>query len=210
MSRQLTLTQRINHHLCKFVYRAANRIRRDVLYWTFIDEPDTYRRSGVHMGHNALIIASLIDPLYPELITIGDNVTITHASILTHDDSSVIWNRRRRVAPVYIGNNVFIGLRAVVLPGVTIGNNCIVAAGAVVTKDVPDNYVVAGNPARPIKSIEEYRDKIAGDGSLLDFAMASNACTPREDVYIRELALARYRPELLESEHPSFVGADAI
>ena len=56
--------------------------------------------------------------------------------------------------PVTIGNDVWIGGNCTILPGVTIGNNVVVAAGAVVTKDVPDNCVVAGVPARIIKRIE--------------------------------------------------------
>ncbi len=56
--------------------------------------------------------------------------------------------------PVTIGNNVWIGGRAIINPGVTIGNNVVIASGSVVTKDVPDNVVVAGNPAKLIKNIE--------------------------------------------------------
>lgn len=66
--------------------------------------------------------------------------------------------RRDRLAqgkPVNIGNDVWIGGNCTILPGVTIGNNVIVAAGAVVTKDVPDNCVVAGVPAKKIRELEE-------------------------------------------------------
>ncbi|GGH16090.1 sugar O-acetyltransferase [Paenibacillus segetis] len=56
--------------------------------------------------------------------------------------------------PVTIGNNVWIGGRAVINPGVNIGNNVVIASGAVVTKDVPDNMIVGGNPAKIIKQIE--------------------------------------------------------
>lgn len=55
--------------------------------------------------------------------------------------------------PIIIGNDVWIGGSCVILPGVTIGDNSIVAAGSVVTKDVPANTIVAGNPAKPIKTI---------------------------------------------------------
>jgi maltose O-acetyltransferase len=64
--------------------------------------------------------------------------------------------RRRHLGiakPVTIGDDVWIGGNAVILPGVTIGNNCVVAAGAVVTKDVPANSLVAGVPARIIKQL---------------------------------------------------------
>ena len=57
---------------------------------------------------------------------------------------------------IKIGNNVFIGMRSIILPGVTIGDNVIVGAGSIVTKDIPSNSVVAGVPARVIKSFEEY------------------------------------------------------
>lgn len=56
--------------------------------------------------------------------------------------------------PVTIGNNVWLGGRSIINPGVSIGNNVVVASGAVVTKDVPDNVVVGGNPAKIIKTID--------------------------------------------------------
>ena len=59
-----------------------------------------------------------------------------------------------KTAPVIIGNNVWIGMNAIILKGVTIGENSVVAAGSVVTKSVPANTVVAGNPAVPIKTFE--------------------------------------------------------
>ena len=56
--------------------------------------------------------------------------------------------------PVKIGDRVWIGIAATILPGVTIGENSIVAAGAVVTKDVPPNTIVAGNPAKVVKKLD--------------------------------------------------------
>ena len=61
-----------------------------------------------------------------------------------------------KLGGVSIGNNVFIGYGSIVLPGISIGNNCIVGAGSIVTKDVPDNSVVAGNPAHFICSTSDY------------------------------------------------------
>ncbi|RJS58997.1 sugar O-acetyltransferase [Bacillus sp. PK3_68] len=90
-------------------------------------------------------------------IRIGDNCFIApgvHVYTAAHP-----LNARERISgaeyglPVHIGHNVWIGGRAVINPGVKIGNNVVVASGAVVTKDVPDNVVVGGNPAKIIKHI---------------------------------------------------------
>ncbi|OIK08650.1 maltose acetyltransferase domain-containing protein [Bacillus sp. MUM 13] len=75
--------------------------------------------------------------------------TATHPLIPAERNSGLEYGK-----PVTIGNNVWIGGRAVINPGVTIGNNAVIASGAVVTKDVPDNVVVGGNPARIIKYID--------------------------------------------------------
>ncbi|MEQ2528422.1 DapH/DapD/GlmU-related protein [Bacillaceae bacterium CLA-AA-H227] len=82
---------------------------------------------------------------------IGMNVTI---ATLNHGLSLEIRNTTYP-SPVVIGKNVWIGSNATILPGVTIGENAVVAAGAVVTKDVPENTVVAGVPAKVIKKINE-------------------------------------------------------
>jgi maltose O-acetyltransferase len=69
--------------------------------------------------------------------------------------------RRQKMAqgmPVTIGNDVWIGGNCTILPGVTIGNNVVVAAGAVVTKDVPDNCLVAGVPAKVIRKLDNNLD----------------------------------------------------
>ena len=60
---------------------------------------------------------------------------------------------------IVVGNNVHIGVDAIIMPGVTIGNNVIIGAGAIVTKDIPDNSVAVGIPAKPIETIEEYIEK---------------------------------------------------
>ena len=88
-------------------------------------------------------------------IEIGDNVQIGHQTViatLNHDlNPEKHWNMLP--APVKIGNNVWIGSHATILSGVTVGDNAVIAAGAVVTKDVPANTVVAGVPARVIKTV---------------------------------------------------------
>ncbi|MCH9812850.1 MAG: hypothetical protein K0U47_02780 [Epsilonproteobacteria bacterium] len=72
-----------------------------------------------------------------------------------------------RVEKTIIGNDVFLGANAVVLPGVTINDGAIIGAGAVVTKDVAKNTVVAGNPAKYVCTVEEYRDKCRSKSCLV-------------------------------------------
>ncbi|WP_024911790.1 acyltransferase [Chania multitudinisentens] len=123
------------------------------------------RTLGVRIGKDCRIY---IDKwgTEPELIEIGDNVTITGETvILTHDGSTCLvkndnGNRYYRYAGVKIGNNVFIGYRSIIMPGVEIGNNVVVAAGSVVTRSVKSNSVVGGNPARFIRSFDEYMNKV--------------------------------------------------
>lgn len=84
-------------------------------------------------------------------IEIGDSVSISpevHILTADHDMRSPSFAGRER--PVRIGDHVFVGSRAIILPGVTLGRGCAVAAGSIVTKDVEPFTIVAGNPARPI------------------------------------------------------------
>ncbi|WP_249310542.1 sugar O-acetyltransferase [Bacillus sp. FJAT-49736] len=91
-------------------------------------------------------------------VRIGDNCMMApgvHIYTATHPVNPFERNSGNEYGiPVTIGNNVWIGGRAVINPGVKIGDNVVIASGAVVTKDVPDNVVVGGNPAKVIKEIE--------------------------------------------------------
>lgn len=89
-------------------------------------------------------------------ITLGDSVLIGHNVVLATLNHDFAPNKRANMEPksVTIGNNVWIGANATVVPGVTVGNGAIIAAGAVVTKDVPPNTVVGGVPAEKLREIE--------------------------------------------------------
>lgn len=91
-------------------------------------------------------------------VNIGDYCMIGPNTLITTVGHPLLPKGRRekkaQATPVNIGNNVWIGGNCTILPGVTIGNNVVVAAGAVVTKDVPDNSVVGGVPAKKIKELE--------------------------------------------------------
>lgn len=117
------------------------------------------RARGVKIGNNCHIYTNAIDLEHGYLIEIGNDVTISHAEIQAHDGSTKKMLGYSKVGRVIIGNNVFIGTKAIILPGVRIGSNVVVGAGAVVSRDIPDNSVCAGNPAKVIGTYDDYRRK---------------------------------------------------
>ena len=119
---------------------------------------------GVRVGRDCRIITRDLGS-EPWMIRVGDRVTIANnVSILTHDGSTGLIRdskgRRFRYARVEIGDDVFIGVQCVILPGVRIGTRVIVAAGSIVTSSVPDGVIVAGNPARVIGKFSDYERRI--------------------------------------------------
>ena len=122
------------------------------------------RRQGVRVGDDCRIMIRDFGT-EPFLISIGNHCTITaDVALVTHDGSTWVFTDDvpdvQRFGRIDILDNCFIGLRATILPGVRIGPNAIVGAGAVVTSDVPPNTVVAGCPARVICSLDDYRQKV--------------------------------------------------
>ena len=136
------------------------------------------KERGVQIGKNVDIIDSYIDGCHGHLITIGNNVTMTGARILAHDASTKKFIGYTKIGFVTIGNNVFIGNGAIILPGTHIGNNVIIGAGTIVASDVPDNSVMIGNPARKLCNCDEYieknRQRLNSDDALVSNKLFCN------------------------------------
>jgi acetyltransferase-like isoleucine patch superfamily enzyme len=86
-------------------------------------------------------------------VVIGNDVAIANEAYLMDSDSHGVEGRPVKEAPIRIGDGSWVGARAMILPGVTVGTRCLIAAGAVVSRDVPDDTLVAGNPARVVREL---------------------------------------------------------
>lgn len=121
------------------------------------------RHQGVRVGEECRIYISDFGS-EPFLIQIGSKVTIApNVKLITHDGSTWLFRdekgRRYHYRRIEIGNNVFIGMNSILMPGVKVGDNVIVGAGSVVTKSIPSGLVVAGNPAKVIMTFADYEKK---------------------------------------------------
>lgn len=138
------------NYLKEFIYRLRGEYTTEKLIFM-----------GMKVGKNfGRLHGVILDPSHCWLIEIGDNVTMApRVHVLAHDASTKQFLGYTKLGRVTIGDNVFIGAESVILPGVTIGNNVIVGANSTVTKDIPDNVVVAGTPAKIICTLDEYLTK---------------------------------------------------
>jgi acetyltransferase-like isoleucine patch superfamily enzyme len=133
-------------------------------------DPVKYARSlGVKIGSDVRLISITPDSRTfgsePYLLSIGDHVTVTGGvRFVTHDDG--VWVFRQEVpdidvfGPIEIGDNVFLGRGAIILPSVKIGATCVVTAGSVVTKNIPSNCIDAGVPAKVSETTREYHESL--------------------------------------------------
>ena len=146
----------------KRVKDKLNKKKNIVAYWS---------TKGVGIGEGCEIYPSVNFGSEPYLISLGDHVRINSGvQFVTHDGG--VWVLRHLkdeykdidvFGKITIGNNVHIGTNVIIMPGVNIGNNCIVGCGAIVTKNIPDNSIAVGIPARVIESIDEYERKHVDD-----------------------------------------------
>lgn len=140
--------------------RIAFRTSEGALEW--------YRNKGIKIGYGSRAFAPhtiRIDCSRPELVEIGNHVWLHRGTnILTHDWAGWCFIESANEffpshGKVTIGNNVWLGENVTICKGVTIGDNCIIGIGSIVTKSIPDNSVAAGIPAKVICSYEEYQNK---------------------------------------------------
>lgn len=117
------------------------------------------RSRGVQIGEDVHLINTTIDWSHGFLVSIGNRVTLTGVKILTHDGSTQIPFGLSKVGKVTIGDEVFVGHGTIILPNVRIGSRVVVGAGSVVTRDIPDNSVAAGNPAKVIGTYDDFLKK---------------------------------------------------
>lgn len=137
------------------------------LFYALLDHVGYAKWIGVNMGDYVYIYGNprTMFGTEPWLITLGKHVHITRDVLfITHDGGTLLFRHLipdlEITAPIVIGDYVYIGVRTIILPGVSIGNNCIIAAGSIVTKDISDNSVVGGIPAKVIKSTDDYFEGI--------------------------------------------------
>lgn len=123
------------------------------------------KKIGVNMGENIHIYGNVEWASEPWIITLGNNVHITDGvKFITHDGGTLLFRDKvpdlEITKPIVVGDDVYFGNNVIILPGVTIGNRVVVGAGSIITKDIPDNSLVVGVPARVIKTADEYFEKL--------------------------------------------------
>lgn len=142
----------------------------------------------VNFGENVRITGFPKWASEPYLISIGNNVTITQNVVFhTHDGGVHVLRKQNPGLNIFgkiiIGDNVFIGSNTIILPNIKVGNNVVIGSGSVITKDIPENSVVVGVPARVIKTIEEYKIDALKKGVIVP----NNLKGKKREVFIQNI-----------------------
>lgn len=133
-----------------------------ISFFQYGDLPTSYfKKRGMKIGKNFnRQSGTRMDPSHCWLISIGDDVTLANkVQILAHDDSIRLYTGYGRIAPVHIGDRVFIGANSTVLMGSKIGNDVIIGAGSIVKGEIPDGSVAVGVPAKVIGKTSDFIER---------------------------------------------------
>ena len=130
------------------------------------------RARGVRIGKDCRVYSTDFST-EPYLVTLGDGVAVAGGvKFITHDGAARLRKASRPdiqlLAPIVVGANTFIGEDAIILPGTTIGQDCVIGAGAVVRGKIPDNSLVAGNPAEVVGRASLFLDRLELSPNALD------------------------------------------
>ncbi len=149
--------------MSRIIKKIQERIARtsSARYCTYL------RKKGVHIGQGTVLRpkTSNIDITRPSLVSIGDNCYLNEGfTLLTHDWVTQVFVNKgydfiNSSGKVTIGNNVSFGQNVMVLKGVTIGDDCFIGAGSIVTRDIPANSLAVGAPCKVVMTIDDYYQK---------------------------------------------------
>ncbi|MFX0136353.1 MAG: acyltransferase, partial [Candidatus Hodarchaeota archaeon] len=145
------------------IFKLLRKLYGNIIYYRYSKRIKDLIRRGLTVGKNVTIEHTvMIDTNYPYLIKIGNNCSLAQGvKLLAHDATPFKFlNGHTRLGKIEIKDNVFIGTDVIILPGVTIGPNVLIAAGSVINKDIPPNSCVAGVPARFYKKFDEFLNEI--------------------------------------------------
>jgi len=127
------------------------------------------RKIGVQVGDNCRFLNTNARTFgsEPFLTKVGNHVTVTAGvRFINHDGGMWVFREQEPdielFGTIVVGNNVFIGMNTLILPGVSIGDNCVIGAGSIITRSIEPNSVAVGAPAKRLKSVDEYRESVDG------------------------------------------------
>lgn len=149
-----------------------NELKKAIWKIRYFRDPVKYaRKKGVKIGAGNNFLDHPNFGSEPYLISIGNHNRISFdCTFITHDGGRLVLDYLYpedgpflKFGTIEVGNNNFIGARVIINPGIKIGDNCVIAAGSIVTKNIPSGEVWGGVPAKRIMSIEEYKKKLIGN-----------------------------------------------